>query len=212
MAGETLYETLGVKPDATPEEIKAAHRRAVKAAHPDAGGSRAQFDRVQLAYGLLSDQSRREDYDRTGRETHADPEALLRARATELVARHLLNLVGNPQVDPRYVDVAIALREALEEDRRRFEAQIAQSLAMQERLRQFERRLKRQAGKVGEDPMLGLIAAQIAQHQAGQRQAEDLLKGVAAAMELAEEYRYTTDARPMQTMGAMGGGWSRIIS
>ncbi len=34
----TLYEVLGVCPDATDDQIKTAWRTAAKATHPDAGG------------------------------------------------------------------------------------------------------------------------------------------------------------------------------
>ena len=41
---------LRVLPDATVEEIKAAYRLKVRAAHPDSGGSAEQLQRVQRAY------------------------------------------------------------------------------------------------------------------------------------------------------------------
>ncbi|MGC8477052.1 MAG: hypothetical protein ACP5NP_11925 [Acetobacteraceae bacterium] len=44
---------LGVPPDARPAEIRAAHRRAIRAAHPDAGGSTAQAARVNQARDVL---------------------------------------------------------------------------------------------------------------------------------------------------------------
>jgi curved DNA-binding protein CbpA len=61
-----LYETLGVEKDATPADIKKAYRRKSKDAHPDAGGSEAAFHSVALAHRILSDEQRREKYDRTG--------------------------------------------------------------------------------------------------------------------------------------------------
>jgi len=46
----TPYEILGLSPDASPSEIKAAYRRAVMRAHPDRGGSEEDFRRVQKAF------------------------------------------------------------------------------------------------------------------------------------------------------------------
>lgn len=61
------YATLGCPPDATPEQIKAAFRRARSAAHPDRhGGSEDQMKAVNRAYGVLSDAERRAFYDETG--------------------------------------------------------------------------------------------------------------------------------------------------
>jgi curved DNA-binding protein CbpA len=62
----SLYDDLGIAPDADDAEIKAAHRKAVRKNHPDIGGKREDFERVQRAYLILSDQQRREKYDRTG--------------------------------------------------------------------------------------------------------------------------------------------------
>lgn len=46
----TPYEILGLSPDASPSEIKAAYRRAAMRAHPDRGGSEEDFRRVQKAF------------------------------------------------------------------------------------------------------------------------------------------------------------------
>jgi hypothetical protein len=61
----TLYEILGVAPDADAEELRAAFRRLSKKVHPDAGGSDVLFGRVKDAYDVLSDPARRADYDRS---------------------------------------------------------------------------------------------------------------------------------------------------
>lgn len=45
---------LAVAPDAAPDVVRAAFRRAAKAAHPDRGGDPAEFRRVLDAYRLLS--------------------------------------------------------------------------------------------------------------------------------------------------------------
>lgn len=41
------FEELGVAPDATRDEVLAAYRRRVKEVHPDRGGDRRRFDRLQ---------------------------------------------------------------------------------------------------------------------------------------------------------------------
>ena len=48
------YDMLGVKPDATPEQIKEAYRRLAPMHHPDAGGSDEAMARLSCAYAVLS--------------------------------------------------------------------------------------------------------------------------------------------------------------
>ena len=47
------YHILGLAADATPAEVKAAYRRRVTEAHPDQGGSAAEFIKVRAAYEIL---------------------------------------------------------------------------------------------------------------------------------------------------------------
>jgi molecular chaperone DnaJ len=61
-----LYAVLGLRPDATPEEIKRAYRARAREHHPDAGGDADRFKEVTHAYEVLSDDQRRVRYDRTG--------------------------------------------------------------------------------------------------------------------------------------------------
>ena len=63
------YTTLGVPKYADSETIKRAHRKAAKRTHPDAGGSKEEFQAVNSAYMVLRDPLRRRRYDETGDES-----------------------------------------------------------------------------------------------------------------------------------------------
>jgi hypothetical protein len=74
MGTDCPYRTLGVRTDATGDEIKTAYRAGLKAAHPDHGGDRRDLDRVIAAYehlrrsGALTRRASRDDaYARTMR-------------------------------------------------------------------------------------------------------------------------------------------------
>jgi len=61
------YKILGVKKDASAEEIKKAYRRLAHQHHPDkSGGDADKFKEINEAYQILSDNKKREQYDRFG--------------------------------------------------------------------------------------------------------------------------------------------------
>jgi DnaJ homolog subfamily C member 19 len=53
MSRAEAYEVLGLKPGATAAEIKAAHLRLMRAAHPDSGGSDWLATRINQARDVL---------------------------------------------------------------------------------------------------------------------------------------------------------------
>ena len=63
MANRNYYDVLGVKRDATQEEIKKAFRKLAAKYHPDAGGDEKKFAEVSEAYTTLSDENKRKEYD-----------------------------------------------------------------------------------------------------------------------------------------------------
>ena len=64
----TLYQELGVLSTASQEEIRHNYRIYAQKYHPDKeGGDEERFKRIKLAYEVLSDPIRRQEYDRTGK-------------------------------------------------------------------------------------------------------------------------------------------------
>ena len=67
------YEVLGVGKDASAEDIKKSYRKLARQYHPDvnkAADAEAKFKEVKEAYDVLSDDGKRDTYDRYG---HVDP-------------------------------------------------------------------------------------------------------------------------------------------
>jgi DnaJ-class molecular chaperone len=65
---QTPYEVLGVKPDASADEIRKIYRKLAKQYHPDLNPGKpeaeARFKSISVAYDLLSDPDKRARYDR----------------------------------------------------------------------------------------------------------------------------------------------------
>jgi curved DNA-binding protein len=57
------YSILGVKRNASPEEIKKAYRKMAMAHHPDRGGDSQKFAKINEAYEILSNSDKRNAYD-----------------------------------------------------------------------------------------------------------------------------------------------------
>ena len=71
MNKKDYYEILGISKNATDAEIKSAFRKLAKEYHPDVNKSpdaEAKFKEIQEAYAILSDQTKRQQYDQFGHE------------------------------------------------------------------------------------------------------------------------------------------------
>lgn len=66
---DSLYEVLGIRMEATCQEIKSAYRKLARVVHPDVaspanGSAVEEFIKVHEAYSTLSDPGKRANYDR----------------------------------------------------------------------------------------------------------------------------------------------------
>lgn len=80
------YETLGIKPGASEEQVRAAYRLAAKRHHPDRkGGSEEKMAEANRAYQVLSNPDLRAQYDETGDDAeHAGPVERARERLMQM--------------------------------------------------------------------------------------------------------------------------------
>ncbi|EKE19203.1 MAG: hypothetical protein ACD_9C00095G0005, partial [uncultured bacterium] len=61
------YKVLGVDKNSSDDEIKKAYRKLAHKFHPDkSGGDAEKFKEINAAYQVLSDKSKRQQYDQFG--------------------------------------------------------------------------------------------------------------------------------------------------
>ena len=77
MANKNYYDILGVDKNATPDEIKSAYRKQAKKYHPDLNPNNAEaaekFKEINEAYEVLSDATKKSNYDTYGSATGPNP-------------------------------------------------------------------------------------------------------------------------------------------
>lgn len=122
MVKETkLYDILGVSPDATDVQIKKAYRKAALKYHPDKNPSEEaaeKFKEITSAYEILSDETKRTQYDEYGTEGPGmggmggmDPNDIF----SQFFGGGMFGGGGRPQGPKRGKDVKHAINVSLEE-------------------------------------------------------------------------------------------------
>ena len=100
-----LYQELELQPNCSQEDIKRQYRTLAHQHHPDRGGDAEHFKRISLAYEVLSDPARREEYDRTG-QYHED--FTIRSEAIERLGNMINHYV--PDLNSEIEDLIFKLR------------------------------------------------------------------------------------------------------
>lgn len=150
------YETLGISPQATPEEVKQAFRRCARDAHPDRdGGSVERMQAVNRANEVLGDPERRAEYDRTGIDAEAMP--------LEQEARNMLMQLFQAALDGATQDIVGDVRAMLKEHARRLSLAKTEKCTRRERLIKYRDKVR---VKSGENLYQGLVDSQVAMIEA----------------------------------------------
>lgn len=190
----TLYADLGLSPDATPEEIKRAHRRGMRQHHPDKpGGDRAKFERVQKAFDVLSIPDRRARYDATGDEGGGPDNAA--AHVMELIVQALdasMTAIADG-VPVGTIDLLTMMRGHLAGLKRQLTDQMRQAKGLQKRMVEVRKRMSRK----GKD--LNIIAKvmddRIAQMKIGDADAARKVELIDKAVETLKDYEWARDVQ-----------------
>jgi curved DNA-binding protein CbpA len=190
-----LYSTLGVPPDASPAEIKAAYKRKAKETHPDAGGDPASFQQVALAHRILSDGEKRARYDETGK---ADEEVDTLDTAALSIIGGLVEEITQQIVqrdDLQFVDLAKQMRDRLKGQQARAEENIAEAKKFEKKAVALRKRFKAKAKK-GPDYIGNMLDGKVTTCRNAIRAGEDHLARLKRAAEILDDVDYTVEQRP----------------
>jgi curved DNA-binding protein CbpA len=125
----SLYETLGLTPQASHVEIKAAWRKLAQKYHPDReGGDIEKFKEIEAAYAILSNVAKKRKYDETGQTTETTPFDLL---VKGNLAQLLTQVVEHG--DPEHTNLRKKMEEALDVAKRAVLAQQTGARALQKK-------------------------------------------------------------------------------
>lgn len=164
MKNTELYERLGLEPCATEEQIKSAHRKAVKAAHPDQGGDEEKFLELQQAFEILIDPEKRKRYDETGR---TDESKITEKRIREFINQTMQNVVeaerGDGSTDdPIFEDIRNKIIMSLRGARNQIGNNLKKSQRKLDRAKKLAARFKKRPGTdEAFDPVGDAMRAQI---------------------------------------------------
>ena len=146
---DDLYDTLGVEREADPAAIRAAYRRRAKQAHPDAGGTAPEFERLNRAKLVLLDPERRRKYDETGKVDDAPDDATAKAMNVVVSALdEVLGLIERRNQDPLAFDLIADARRKVAEKIATGEEHCGQSRATIAKLKKIIKKFSAKKGKV----------------------------------------------------------------
>ena len=206
-----LYETLGVGRDATPDEIKKAHRAGVKKHHPDRGGERETFEQVQRAFLVLHDPEKRQRYDETGDDASASSVDQTQSEVARLVIgafdRALTELQGNF----KRRNVVAKMKALLSADRKRGDEanlMIAKGKAQMEEMRT-------RLGFTGDGDQTNIIdsalLSRIREADDQQRLNNEMMERVDQAIKHVELYGWEVDPEPEMKPFSGAGSYNQGI-
>lgn len=189
----SLYENLGVAPDADEATIKRAYRKRAAEAHPDAGGKREDFERLAEAKMVLLDPRRRQKYDETGETDVAPDNAFAEAlNAATAALDYVLAVVERRGMDPCQFQLVRDARTYMDEQ---IEQQKADIKSMERTIATLEKVAKRMKAKPGKTNHLrAVFEKRITDRQREKVTMERVIERMKAGYDLLGEHEFDSDA------------------
>ena len=202
----SLYDILGVSPDADADAIRAAHRRLVRKHHPDAGGNPEEFHKVQNAYLILRDPKTRERYDITGEEEIAPDNEL--AEIATLIVGCFDEATGRCQGAYERIDLIAEMRAALVRRLANARNTLADLKAGVDAIERIAKRLSYKGDR--RDVIGAMLEGRLAENRRAQAAVNAEIENIERAQAYAKDYGYAFDPMPSQLAGLQQSAeWNR---
>lgn len=195
----SLYDDLGVSPDATPEQLSAAYRAAAKKHHPDTGGDPEAFAKVGHAIAILRDPKRRAEYDRSGQEDFTDnhPDAEARSYLMGEFSQHWGAFL-NAQISD-WINIADMVRSGLDKKKRNQSDELVKARLLAARSKGARARLVHKGS--GPDLIAAMLDQQEQMLSKTIIEMEQAVSALERACDLAKDWDWKTDPHPFGSAG-----------
>jgi curved DNA-binding protein CbpA len=189
----SLYEDLGVAPDADETTIKRAYRKRAAKAHPDAGGKREDFERLNEAKLVLLDPRRRQKYDETGETDTAPDNAFAEAlNAATAALDHVLGAIERRGADPCSFQIVKDARTRLSGEIEQQQANIKNMDRTIATLQKIADRMKAKPGKPNR--LRPVFEQRISERQREKASMKRVIERMKAGYALLGEHEFSADA------------------
>lgn len=162
MKNTSLYDFLGVTPDASVEDIRAAYRKLSKVCHPDMpGGSAEKFGAIKEAHDILTDPDERAFFDQTGQVRARTPEGHEQSQILNFVTQlmtHAMNQLG----DVEYQSLTGIMERLLREQKKQSKEMEKGLQTSLHRLESINARIKLKDDAKGENMLAKILHQSIA--------------------------------------------------
>lgn len=176
----THYDTLGVKEDASQEEIKKAYKKKASKCHPDKtkGKTTEEFKELTIAYEVLKDKEKREEYD-----DNDGIDDSVESRANQVIAQIYIELLEKS--DYRLKNYFVEIKQALDNSSRVCKQD---KFKLENKIEKLEYLIiNTKADKV----FIKLITRKLKENKAKVEQADQALTIFNKALKLLKVYEYT---------------------
>lgn len=202
-----LYEVLGVGKNASKKEIKKAFRRMANKYHPDKNpGNPEKFIEATKAYRVLSDNEKREQYDRDG----SIPEDLnVDSSAWGILCGHLIRLVSNSFVNLERTDIVFEITNSCIVEKKKVKKDLSD---IDRCISRFEFVKKNLKSKKGSNILSMSISNELNKLKEIRIVTKRRLSYVERALELLENYEYNVEKKSNECTLPTFSEISRIFS